>query len=249
MRRAFTLVELLTVISIIAILGAILMPAAMSARALAFQYSATQSLSQLGMAANMYVSDNDETFMPAMYPSPSGFQAWFGRLGSDGKFVADYGLLVPYTARKRLTDSTFHAKDYFGDHSGFGYNWGFLGSDFGITANYATFPTCTNEATTGQLSAPSQTISFATSSFYNATWLPHGDGQVYDLGVIDPPSYWHGNPNVDFRFNGGRIPDNQTRMVFSDGNAPVFYVDGHAAGRKQTQVQDDNFVRTVAPNG
>jgi prepilin-type N-terminal cleavage/methylation domain-containing protein len=241
--RAFTLVELLTVMAIIAILSGILMPAAMSARAMAFQYTTSQALGQLGTASSMYASDFDETFMPAFYPVSNGMQFWFGTRDSSFAIHPEFGLLRQYTGRKRLADSTFHAKDYLGDKSGFGYNWAFLGSDFGVTGDYSSFPYCQNPAHASELSNPSKTIVLATSSYYYAAWLPKGDSQTYDFGFIDAPGFWYGNPNVDFRHMGFRSPDTLLKIVTSTGNAPVVYADSHTAARKQTQVLNENFSR------
>lgn len=59
-RRAFTLVELLTVIAVIAILAAILFPAFAQARENARRTSCLNNLSQLGSAFAQYTQDYDE---------------------------------------------------------------------------------------------------------------------------------------------------------------------------------------------
>jgi type II secretory pathway pseudopilin PulG len=231
------------VISIIAILSAILMPAAMSARAAAYQWSATAALGQLGSAASMYASDSDETFMPAFYESGNGIQFWFGSRNASLKIDTDYALLRQYTGRKILSDPTYRAKPWLGDMSGFGYNWAFMGSDFGITGDLQSFPNCQNPANVTSLNDPSKTILLATSSYFFATWLPRGDGQTYDFGFIDAPGFWYGDPDMDFRHMGQRSPDAPIKLVTSTGNAPVVFADGHSGHFKQTQVLNENFVR------
>ncbi len=59
-RRAFTLIELLIVIAIIAILAAILFPVFAQAREKARQATCTSNMKQIGLAILMYATDYDE---------------------------------------------------------------------------------------------------------------------------------------------------------------------------------------------
>jgi prepilin-type N-terminal cleavage/methylation domain-containing protein len=56
--RAFTLIELLTVVAIIAILAALLLPALARGKAKAYRIICTNNELQMAQAANMYASDN-----------------------------------------------------------------------------------------------------------------------------------------------------------------------------------------------
>ena len=62
LRRAFTLIELLTVIAIIAILAAILFPVFAKAREKAEQTQCVNNCKQLGTAMSMYATDYDSRF-------------------------------------------------------------------------------------------------------------------------------------------------------------------------------------------
>lgn len=76
--RAFTLVELLVVIGIIALLVAMLMPALSAARASAVSVQCQSNLRQLFLAQNFYADDNVGRFTPVEYYA--GMPDWMDML-------------------------------------------------------------------------------------------------------------------------------------------------------------------------
>jgi prepilin-type N-terminal cleavage/methylation domain-containing protein/prepilin-type processing-associated H-X9-DG protein len=99
--RGFTLVELLVVIAIIAILSALLLPALGRAMSAAQRADCTSNLRQLGVATQMYWSDNQENgFAFWTKTDATGKTWWFGWLanGTDGQRAFDLssGALFPY---------------------------------------------------------------------------------------------------------------------------------------------------------
>jgi prepilin-type N-terminal cleavage/methylation domain-containing protein len=242
-RKAFTLVELLTVIAIIGILYAIFLPVIKAAKSAAFQYNASQTIRQLGSSMAMYASDNDDTCPLALYRAPQGLQTWFGLRTPDGKVDRNAGLLGAYSGGKLGKDPIHDAKPWFGDGTGFGYNWAHIGSDMHERNGPGNPLSPENPAHMSMLSNPSQTIGFTTSSFYYAKWLPKGDGAVYDCGFIYQNKYWAGNPPIDFRHQGYRRVDEKLREVNSDGFALVLFMDGRVKAKKQEQITDEMFMR------
>jgi prepilin-type N-terminal cleavage/methylation domain-containing protein/prepilin-type processing-associated H-X9-DG protein len=93
MKRAFTLIELLVVISIISILAAILFPVFSQAKQSAKQIQCLSNMKQIGMAAMMYLSDNDDQWFGAGHwdPAPgyAPMQMW---IGYDNNNYGQYGL-------------------------------------------------------------------------------------------------------------------------------------------------------------
>lgn len=229
--------------AILGILYSLGLPMVRSMRGAAFEFTASNALRQLGTACSMYAADHDDTFPPAMYPENGLLQTWFGRQTAKGTFDPTAGLLSEYTHGKTLKDPIFEGREYLGDASGFGYNWGYIGSDMHISGQYGWFPFCANPARGSELADGSRTVLFATSAFFNARWLPKGDGGTYRFGFIDPPRMWDGNPNVDYRHKGQKQVNEQTREVFSDGNALIVSVTGTLRSIRQKETRDDLFVR------
>lgn len=74
-KKGFTLIELLVVIAIIAILAAILFPVFAQAKTAAKKVQTISNLKQLGIANNLYLTDNDDMYVPRRRV---GYNAPFG---------------------------------------------------------------------------------------------------------------------------------------------------------------------------
>lgn len=240
-RRGFTLMELLTVMGILAILYATFVPAIIAARGSANQYHALQTIRQLGPALNMYVSDHDERYMIPFHGQMDGTVAWFGsRLSTDSKWLPEGGILAPYTGDKIAKDPTHQARAWMGDGSGFGYNWGTLGSAVHVYNDGTSH--LDEPASSSELSDPSQMVAFATSAYYFASWFG-GDGQAYDYGYIDPPFIWHGAPTIDCRHQGKRRVNVEAQSLESEGLALLQFADGSVRSLRLGEIRNQFFVR------
>jgi prepilin-type N-terminal cleavage/methylation domain-containing protein len=247
-RRAFTLVELMTVVAILAILYAIFMPVVVQVKNYAQQWVAGESMAKLGTATTMYMMDSDDTFPVAYYQQAGHRQNWFGVVDKQGQVDPRTSLLKPYIKGKIQRDAALNAQPFLGDDSGYGYNWGYLGSDFYTQGHTTDTLDCQNPAILSTLIDSSGTVVYASSSFFYAKWMPKGDGATYRYGFVDPPKVWFGNPTVDFRHMGTKTVDVKKHEVNSTGIALFVFADGHLKSLHQKNVKNRMFERDPGPD-
>jgi len=135
-RGAFTLVELLVVMAVLAILAALLLPALSQARHSAMRARCTSNLRQLGLAARLYWDDHAGLSFPYLTRATNGGRIyWFGWLQDEGPgegnraFDPTLGSLYPYLLGRgvelcpslRYGDSLLKLKAK-GATYGYGYN-------------------------------------------------------------------------------------------------------------------------------
>jgi prepilin-type N-terminal cleavage/methylation domain-containing protein/prepilin-type processing-associated H-X9-DG protein len=102
-RGAFTLIELLTVIAIIAILASMLLPSLSRAREMARRTSCASNLRQLNLGIQQYTQDYDETLPPAAVGTGGEnkiggwvFYSQFGTGANSARFDPSKGAIYPY---------------------------------------------------------------------------------------------------------------------------------------------------------
>src|SRR5438034_5062107 len=97
-RRAFTLIEVLVVVAIIAVLISLLLPAVQRVREAANRSRCANNLRQVGLACTMY-HDAASVFPPGVHSNPEPFQ-WYTTTVRNWAM-----LLLPYLEQEALARS------------------------------------------------------------------------------------------------------------------------------------------------
>jgi prepilin-type N-terminal cleavage/methylation domain-containing protein/prepilin-type processing-associated H-X9-DG protein len=179
--RAFTLVELLVVIGIIAILIAILLPTLNSARRQAATVQCQSNMRQIAMALIMYIDANKGRFPPATVPNSTNVEAsfpngwWWPNELVRAKFIKAPSVYAGPGAS--TTDKHFNKSNVFRCPEG-------IDQEFSVNLGDALYPThaSNNQFTivndsTGALdgiSIPSWYMLNARTHTSNTNYLPNG---------------------------------------------------------------------------
>jgi len=178
-QKAFTLLELLIVISIIALLMAILMPALGTARLQAFSIVCRSNLSQLVLANIGYATENDGYLVPAAsdFLDNAGYHRWHGyRDNLDEPFDPLRGPLVRYLGDGKVKECPGPV-EFVKAHKweisfeqgcgGYGYNMLYLGSRLWQKGFGSGDPKSYSMTTPlAKIAKPSATLMFADTAFY-----------------------------------------------------------------------------------
>ena len=137
LRRAFTLVELLLVVAVIALLAGILLPALGRSKHAARQSVCLSNLGQMSQAAHHFAVEHGRYFeYREPVAEPAGTRWWFGfepgaSTGTNRPLDHSGGALGPYLADigERLQcgefpyDSPHHVRKFSKPAASYGYNW------------------------------------------------------------------------------------------------------------------------------
>jgi prepilin-type N-terminal cleavage/methylation domain-containing protein len=194
--RGFTLIELLTVIAIISILAALVLPAISTVRAKAGVARSVANLRQLGVAALTYAGEHRDRFPPHAIFDPAIGQnrEWcFGYVSGDPATALGEGILGPYlsNAQEILRDPTFPVEEApFNPHLpwtkpayvAYGYNGFYLSKKTTAYGHWVGHPL-------SSVADPARTVLFATSGEL-------GGGKVRPSENIWPRQYLASNPVI-----------------------------------------------------
>ncbi len=239
-RTAFTLVELLVVIAVIAFLMSILVPALAAAGSQARSAVCRSNVRQLVLANMGYATENDGYYVPAASDmwNNGGYHRWHGVRGSlNEPFDPLGGPLVKYLRDGRVKECP-EPVEFVKGHGwnlnfeqgcgGYGYNMAYLGSRLWQKGNSHGQPSSYSRATSvSEVGKPGETVMFADCAMSM-------DGRtLIEYSFAEPPyAVYNGrtttvlmSPSIHFRHRGA---------------ASAGWADGHADSRKMGKSEDVN---------
>lgn len=251
-KNAFTLIEILTVISIITILISILIPVLSASRSQGKEIVCKNNLKQLCLANQSYAIDNLDYYVPAAADikyDPNNamdfnLQRWYGRRKSTlDKFDNSEGPLALYLQNAELkcpqkikySKLSPDHKYYEGSNGGYGYNLLYIGSriwKLGISAE-----SCKTTARVSEIRQPSDTVMFADTATVKRFAEDNQDHLIkysfaepryFSVNGV-PDNTWDPDPSLHFRHRK---------------NANIGYADGHVDNKKIAKY--DNYNRDVS---
>ncbi len=234
--RAFTLVELMVVVAIVALLAAMLMPVLAKAREQGRRTRCMGNLRQLTLANLLYADDWDGYFVPAAPEFLRDQRRWFGVRNRQGRFEPRDGPLVPYMkdgGQLRRCPS-FETQVGFDIGTG-GYVYNDIGVGtrlwfMGYTPGLSAYDGSLSEA---EIMKHAETAMFADGALDIGTGLAEYTFLIAPPDVLRrvPSAIYPLDPSVHFRHNGV---------------AQVSFVDGHARPLKMGTSTDHSGVYTGA---
>jgi len=255
-KKAFTLVELMVVISVISLLMGLLMPALSAARSQARAVVCKANLHQLLIASIGYATENDGFYVPGgedMYKPMGGFCRWHGKRKTiNDEFDSAESPLAAYLGdgnikecpgKPRLAKESTWAGSFEKGGGGYGYNMTYLGSRL-WKKGMAWQDSYRMTTKMAEVRTPADTLMFADCAMsmqgelieYSFTEQPFVvmNGTVFDgSGGMEMRT----SPSIHFRHRG---------------QADVGWSDGHVSGMKMSEVDtgeniygDDSFLKKL----
>jgi prepilin-type N-terminal cleavage/methylation domain-containing protein/prepilin-type processing-associated H-X9-DG protein len=226
--KAFTLIEMLVVISVIALLIAIILPSLNAVKASGKSVVCRSNIRQLTIANTGYASDNNGQYVLAARDIfGANNHRWYGvRDNSTDPFDTKRSALFPHLgsevmdcpAKRRFKELSPLEAQYDAGAGGYGYNSIYIGSKICKT-DYEDI-SCKDSARENEARNPSKTLMFADTA------MAH-DGDYIEYSFAEPRYFvrngeelsegWDPAPSIHFRHRK---------------KASIAWADGHATSEK-----------------
>lgn len=236
-RRAFTLLELLVVLSIIATLIGLVIPALASARQAAGGAVCASNLRQLAAADFAYAHDHKNHFVAGAAQFTRNLRRWHGtRATLNQPFNFRTGPLFAYLDLngevKRCpqfpaSKGPISSRNFEAGCGGYGYNNEFVGRDQRTNCDAAI------GAAVDVFCEPARTVMFADAAIVQRVGAAV---ETYEYSFAEPPLWvWGGrsDPVIHFRHSG---------------HTNVAWLDGHVDGQAMAFTRDNVYGVTAAEN-
>jgi len=247
-QKAFTLVEILVVISVIALLMGILVPALAAARSRTQGLVCKSNLRQILIASISYATENDDFYVPAASDiwDGAGLHRWHGvRDTLNEPFDAARGPLAGYLADRRVKECPAKVNFVKGQAwntnfeqgcGGYGYNMTYIGSRIWqcrINSVQAWKDSYARTTSIMEVATPAETLMFADTAMAN------NGLSLIEYSFAEPPftisngravTSFYMSPSIHFRHSGrsniGWADSHiEPRKIAKLGNKNVYGVD------------------------
>jgi len=208
--RGFTIIELLVVISILAILTGLLLPVLQRARLKGLDTHCMSNLRQLSLAGQMYWDDNNSQAFSYRGNSLNGGNTyWFGWLGrgDEGKRRFDISKGVLYKYIKNSSIQTCARLDYINDEfklkaTGAAYGYGYnLHLDGGSTLKPVVMTSLSSPSTVAFLADAAQVNNFQSPASKNNPMIE----EFYYVNSREQTAHFRHNKESYVAFCDGRV--------------------------------------------
>lgn len=257
-RTAFTLVEVLAAVAILALLLAILLPSLLKARSSARASLCGSNVRQLGIANLSYAADHRDYFVPAapdVFTGFGGTRRWHGVRKSPGvatdpamnRFEPARSPLARHFGREARLKECPAFREFVSDGArnafeagtgGYGYNHLYVGGRYDL---YGSSPKAAlTTAQTTDLAHPASTIGFADTACLQVG--PRGANWLIEYSFTEPPllqdqpgvpSQPSGSPSLHFRHA------DMANVAWMDGHvsSPRFGFTRHAIAKVRPMLE------------